>query len=159
MKRILSFVVSSTCLMGTFLISDNQLPGDLMSAEGQQAVHGMACGEFASTQGNGLCSVPAAACATKPTVRVGGVGVDCAPPGVQCAACTGTQTNITCQGGYDPTAAHLCFLTTPPCCGSATCANGGVFFGWTCDCTGAASPPGGMRMLAVVTYNVPTGCP
>jgi len=158
MKLILSFVVSSTCLLGTLLISDNQLPGALMSIEDQGAVHGMACGEFPSTAGNGLCSVPAAACAKKPTIRAGGIGDDCVNA-AQCAACTGTQTNITCQGTYDPAGTHLCFLTTPTCCASATCVNGGVFFGWTCDCSGPASPPGGMRMLAQVVYNVPSGCP
>jgi hypothetical protein len=157
MKLILSFVVSSTCLLGTFLISDNQLPGALMSIEDQQAVHGMACGENPSTTGQSLCSVPAFACAEVPG-PVGTVGNACAVPGANCAACTGTDWNITCQGTYDPAGTHLCFLTTPACCASVTCMDHGMF--WvSCGCDGPAGAPSGMRMLATVTYNVPSGCP
>jgi len=154
MKLILSFVVSSTCLLGTFLISDNQLPGALMSIECQQAVHGMACGEFPAQTGN--CSVPAAPCAQVATVVAGAVGNDCAPVGALCGDCT--AGNITCNGGYDPAGTHLCFLTTPPCCAQATCANAGAWV-HSCNCDGPAGAPAGTRMLAGVTYNVPSGCP
>lgn len=142
-------------MLGTFLISDKQLPGALMSIEDQEAVHGMACGEFPAATGN--CSVVAPAnCAQAPTVVVGAVGWDCAPAGAACVGCT--AANITCNGGYDPAGTHLCFLTTPPCCASATCANAGVWV-HTCNCNGPAGPAAGTRMLAGVTYNVPTGCP
>jgi hypothetical protein len=136
----------------------NELPGDPVLVTELDAVIGRACGEFASTQGNGPCTFPIGPCATVPTTR-GGSGVDCSTPGAPCEDCaTPGGTHITCQGGYDMYATHLCSLTTPACCPLNTCVNGANPLLWTCDCTAPTTPPMGMRMVATMTYNLPPGC-
>lgn len=138
-------------------VSD-QLPGDPVLVSELDAVVGRMCGEFASTAGNGPCTYPIGPCATVPTTR-GGSGVDCSTPGAPCGDCaTPGGTHITCQGGYDMYATHLCSLTTPACCPVYTCVNGGNLLWWTCNCTTPTTPPMGMRMVATMTYNLPPGC-
>ncbi len=133
-----------------------QLPGTPVTLSELESVRGLACGETASTTGNGPCTASPGACATVPTAR-GGVGVDCTTPGAPCGTCTG-GTNMHCTGGYDPYGTVLCSLTTPTCCTVSTCVNDSGLFFYTCECTGAPAPPMGMRLVASVTHGHNPGC-
>jgi hypothetical protein len=157
MKLVLPVLTSLMCSMCLYMMPKSHLPGKVVSLQDQRSFSGMACGEFAGSTGD--CTIAATECLTKPTTRPGGNGVDCVTVGQACGACTG-NANTTCQGGYDPAGTQYCGITPATCCPpSITCVNGGVFFGWTCDCTGPAGPPAGLRTIAYVNYNVPSGCP
>jgi len=150
---LLMFLGFSAIIIG---LQSDEVLGDPVQLAELGAVTGFACGEFGTTQGNGPCSFSPGNCATVPTVRPGR-GVDCASPGAPCGSCTG-GTDITCQGGYSSEATALCSLTTPACCTVSTCSNGITPALNTCECTGPATPPQGVRLVATMTYNLPPGC-
>lgn len=120
------------------------------------------CGQFCTTQGQGLCQQSIACHAT----LVNPLNIPCTSPGAACGACFGAQ-EIVC-GGTLAMNGELCFEYSTACCtppGACTTTpvlipdpndiDGPPLTQIQCVCTGATNVKSGIRIMCSMDYAYP----